>query len=169
VEVGVKVASVGKLDRMKVTVYVDEPELGRVREGMPVTVTWDAKPGKEWKGTVEKVPTEITSIGTRQVGEVVCNIDNPDRELLPGTNINAALTSRVVENALAVPKEALRRENGQTGVLGLERERLVWRPAQTGISSITRSQVTGALKEGDLVLLPTDRPLKAGDKVKPAP
>jgi multidrug efflux pump subunit AcrA (membrane-fusion protein) len=135
---------------------------------MPVTVTWDAKAGKEWKGSVEKVPTEITSIGTRQVGEVVCNVDNPDRELLPGTNINAAIRSREVENALAVPKEALRRENGQTGVLVLEGDHLVWRPVQTGISSITRSQVTGALKEGDMVLLPTERPLKSGDKVKPA-
>jgi multidrug resistance efflux pump len=29
------VANVGKLDRMRVTVYVDEPELGRVQAGMP--------------------------------------------------------------------------------------------------------------------------------------
>ena len=78
------VGLVGNLDKVKVTVYVDEPDLGRVAVGMPVTITWDAMPGRQWKGTVDKFPTQVVALGTRQVGEVGCIIDNPDRDLLPG-------------------------------------------------------------------------------------
>ena len=162
------VAHIGKLDRMKVLVYVDEPELGRVRAGMPVVITWDARPGKQWTGSLEKVPTEVAALGTRQVGEVVCLVDNPGQELLPGTNINASIRSQVVENALTIPKETLRRENGQPGVLLLESDHVVWRPVKLGASSITRIQVTEGLREGDRVALPTERPLKSGDKVQAA-
>ncbi len=143
---GDAVASVGKLDRMRVLVYVDEPELGRVRAGMPVVITWDARSGKQWTGTVDKVPTEIITLGTRQVGEVVCMVDNPGQELLPGTNVNAAIRSQVVENALTIPKETLRRENDQSGVLLLEGDHLTWRPVKLGASSVTRIQVLEGLK-----------------------
>src|SRR5206468_1143470 len=54
-----EVARVGKLDRVRVTVFVDEPELGRVSKGMPVTISWDAVPGRSWKGEVETVPLQV--------------------------------------------------------------------------------------------------------------
>ena len=161
------VGTVGRLDRLRVIVYVDEPELGRVAPGMPVTITWDARPGKSWTGVVDQVPTQIVSVGTRQVGEVVCVIDNTDRELLPGTNINAEIRSGTVSQAISIPREVLRRENNQNGVLVLEGDRLAWRPVTLGISSTTRAQVTQGLQAGDAVALPTDAPLRAGDRVQP--
>lgn len=162
------VGRVGRLDQVRVIVYVDEPELGRVRENMPVTITWDARPGETWQGTVERVPTQITALGTRQVGEVVCQIENRNRALLPGTNINAEIRSAVVSNVPSIPREALRRENNQTGVFVLQGDRVAWRPVTLGVSSITRTQVSTGLTEQDAVALPTDRPLKAGDAVTPA-
>ena len=48
------VANVGQAGRLRVRVYVDEPELGRVAVGQPVTITWDALPGQSWPGKVEK-------------------------------------------------------------------------------------------------------------------
>src|SRR5262249_51259050 len=47
---GDSVASIGRLDRVHVNVFVDEPDLGRVRRGMPVSITWDALPGRTWTG-----------------------------------------------------------------------------------------------------------------------
>ena len=91
IEPGAPVAKVGKLDRVRVAVYVDEPELGRVAKGMPVTISWDALPGRTWKGEVESVPLQVVPLGTRQVGEVVCVIENSDRSLIPGTNVNAEI------------------------------------------------------------------------------
>jgi HlyD family secretion protein len=162
------VANVGKLDQVRVTLYVDEPDLGRIEKGMPVTITWTALPGRQWKGVVDKLPTEVVPLGSRQVGEVGCIIDNPDRDLLPGTNVDAEIRSRVVPNALTIPKEALRRESDVTGVYMLgSGARLAWKPIKIGVSSYTKTQVVEGLADGDAVLLPTDKPLKVGLKVQP--
>jgi multidrug efflux pump subunit AcrA (membrane-fusion protein) len=161
------VGSIGRLNQLRVIVYVDEPDLGRVAKAMPVTISWDALPGRQWKGTVEKLPTQIVPLGTRQVGEVICVIENPDLTLVPGTNVNAEIRSQVVENALAIPKESIRRQGTESGVLKLQGERVVWHPLKLGTASVNRAQVTEGLSEGDFVAMPVDRPLKANDAVRP--
>jgi HlyD family secretion protein len=156
---------VGRTEKVRVRVYVDEPELGRVAAGMPVKITWDALPGRSWKGTVERMPDQIAALGTRQVGEVVCVIDNPDGELLPGANVNAEIRSRVAENALTIPREALRRQSNVPGVLLLQGDKVVWRKVTLGVSAVTRVQVLEGLAEGDSVLLPSELTLDDGAPV----
>ena len=167
VDAGDLIANVGRLDRLRVRVYVDEPELGRVANGQPVTITWDALPGVSWSGAVDKLPTEIVPLGTRQVGEVLCAIENPNGKLSPGSNVIAEIRTGVAPNALTIPKECIRREATQSGVFQLNGDQVVWRKVELGASSATRSQVTAGLKEGDWVALPVERPLKDGDRIKP--
>lgn len=161
------IARVGKLDRVRVTVYVDEPDLGKVHGGEPVVITWDALPGHQWKGKVDRLPTQIVPLGTRQVGEVGCIIENPNRDLLPNANINADIQATVVENALVIPKEAIRRQGAETGVLLLQGDRVVWRKVSLGVSSYTKSQVLAGLKEGDAAAMPSDKPIQNGSRVRP--
>lgn len=162
------VGAVGRLNQVRVTLYVDEPELGRVSTGLPVKITWDALPGRSWTGSVEKVPTQVVPLGTRQVGEVTSIIDNNGGQLLPGTNVNAELRTQVVQNALTIPRESLRRENNQTGVYLLGPEnRIAWHVVSLGASSVARAQIMSGVGEGDSVALPTDRPLHVGDIVTP--
>ncbi|MEO8050586.1 MAG: efflux RND transporter periplasmic adaptor subunit [Acidobacteriota bacterium] len=160
------VASIGQLDKVRVKVFVDEPDLGRVARGKPVAITWDAMPGRQWKGVVDKTPTQIVALGTRQVGEVLCVIANPDHDLLPGTNVNVDITAEEASNALTIPKEAVRRELGQAGVFTLAGNTLVWKKITLGISNTTRTQVEG-LSENDAVALPSEKPLKDGMIVTP--
>jgi HlyD family secretion protein len=164
---GDPVASIGKLDRVNVTVYVDERDLGRVKRGMPVTITWDALPKREWKGAVNKLPGQIIALGSRQVGEVVCLIENPHRELIPGTNVNAEILSESVDGVLTIPKEALRRDPKQkTGVFVLNGDHLAWRGVTVGVSNIARIEVQG-LQESDAVALISEKTLKDGMQVNP--
>jgi HlyD family secretion protein len=162
------VALVGRLERVRALIYVDEPELGRVEEGKSVTITWDAKPGREWKGVVEKMPTQVAPLGNRQVGEVQCRVENPDSDLLPGANITASIRVAAIEDAVALPKIALRKENGESGVYLLRGDKIVWRAIKTGIASAADSQVASGLAVGDWVALPPqDRSLKADMVVTP--
>jgi len=68
---------------VRVWLYVDEPLLGRVAPGQPVTITWEALPGRQWCGAVEKMPADIRPLGSRQVGDVVSVIDNPGASCYP--------------------------------------------------------------------------------------
>jgi RND family efflux transporter, MFP subunit len=167
VNAGDLIASVGRLDKLRVRVYVDEPELGRVIKGQPVTITWDALPGVSWSGVVDKVPSEIVPLGSRQVGEVLCAIDNTNGKLVPGTNVDAQLRTAAAPGALTVPKEAIRRIGSDPGVFLLSGGQVAWRKVTIGLNSATRSQVVSGLSEGDSVALTTEQPLKEGDRVKP--
>jgi RND family efflux transporter MFP subunit len=164
---GDEIATIGQLDRVRVRVYVDEPELGRVAVGQLVAITWSAQPGKHWNGTVEKGATGIIALGTRQVGEVLCTIDNPGHELVPGTNVDVEIRTTVVENALTIPRETLRREASGLGVYVLDGDAIRWRAVQTGASSITRVAIAQGLREGDAIALPTEEVLKDGERVIP--
>jgi HlyD family secretion protein len=164
---GELIGRVGRLDRVRVTVYVDEPDLGRVHIGEPVVITWDAMPGHQWKGTVDKFPTQVVKLDTRQVGEVGCVIENPDRDLLPNANITAEIQATTAGNALVVPKEVIRRLGAETGVFLLQNDRVVWRKVSLGVASYTKTQVLSGLNEGDAVALPSEKVLKDGLRVEP--
>jgi HlyD family secretion protein len=163
---GDQVAKIGKLDRVRVTVYVDEPDVGKVHIGETVGITWDALAGHQWKGVVDRLPTQVNPLGTRQVGEVGCVVENPDRDLLPNANINADIQAAVVPGALVLPKEVFRRQGSDTGVFLLQDDRVVWRKVSLGVSSYTKSQVLSGLSEGDAVALPTEKAIKSGSRVE---
>jgi HlyD family secretion protein len=162
------VANVGHMDRLRVRVYVDEPELGRVAVAQPVTITWDALPGRQWHGEVEKKPVAVEALGSRQVGEVVCSIANEGRALIPGTNVNAEIRTAVVENAVVIPKETLRHDAQGDYVLALKAGAVERRAVKQGASSITMVQILEGLGDADAVALPSDTPLKDGDRVTAA-
>jgi HlyD family secretion protein len=164
---GDAVATIGRLDRVKVTVYVDERDLGRVKRGMPVRITWDGLPGQDWKCVVDKLEEQVVAKGSRQVGEVECVIENPGRELVPGFNVNVEIRAESVDAALTIPKEALRNENGQEGVYRLNGTTLQWRAVKLGIDNTTRAQITDGLADGDAVALITDKTLTDGMPVTP--
>lgn len=166
---GALVANVGQTDTLKVIVYVDEPELGRVAKGMPVTISWDALEGKTWKGVVEKTPTQIVPLGTRQVGEVEVKVDNPGGELTPGANVNASIETKEITNAILVPKEAIRSVNNEEGVYLILNETLEFRKVKLGARNVVSAVVLDGIREGDLVALGPEANLKPGLKVQVAP
>jgi HlyD family secretion protein len=165
-ELGALVAMIGNFDQMRVRVYVDEPDLGRVALNMPVEITWQAHPGQKWLGRVTQTPTEVIALQTRQVGVVTCIIDNPNHDLLPGTNIDANIISKVVRDAITIPKQALQTTAQATGVWKLVGgDRIAWQPVVAGVSNITDVEIKSGLQPGDRVVLPSDATLTNGMRV----
>ena len=165
VNAGDLIANVGRMDQLIVRVFVDEPELGRVEIGQPVTITWDALPGRQWTGRVERKPVTVQPMGSRQVGEVLVSIDNQGGALIPGTNVNAEIRTAVVENALVVPKETLRHDAQGDYTYVLKDGAIERRAVKKGVSSITQTQVVEGLADADAVALPSDIAVKPGDRV----
>jgi multidrug efflux pump subunit AcrA (membrane-fusion protein) len=95
-------------------------------------------------------------------------IENPGRELIPGTNVDAEIRTAVVEGALVIPRETMRHDASGDYVLALKGDTVERRAVKPGASSITQVQVAEGLSESDAVALPSDAPLKSGDRVAPA-
>lgn len=167
VEPGTAVAKVGNLETMRLKVYVDEPDLGRMSTGMKIKVSWDAIPDESWQATVERVPPQVTAMGTRMVGEVIARMPNPGMKIPTGSNLNAEIQAERVEAALTIPKESLRRKDSRIGVLVAENGTLRWRDVRIGISSLASVQVIDGLKEGDAVVAGSDPQFVEGMRATP--
>lgn len=170
VNTGDLLVQVADLHKVRVRAFVDEPEIGRLRPGQLVEVTWDALPGRVWKGTVETLPTTVVQHGTRTVGEVTCVINNEDLKLLPNTNVSVAVVTARQENALTVPREAIHQDEQGQYVFQVVNGELKRRNVTTSVSNLTRVEVTGGLEDNAQLALGAlnMQSLKGGMAVKPA-
>lgn len=172
VNAGEDLVSVADLNRMRVTAYFDEPEVGGLANGQSVTIFWDALPDKVWHGHVSQIPTTIISYGTRNVGECLVTVDDADGTLQPNANVRIQVTTAEHRHALAVPRDSLHFEGSQPYVFRVVGDTLVQTPVKVagGIMNNTWAEITGGLSEKDVVArnAANNRELKSGLKVKPA-
>jgi HlyD family secretion protein len=168
VPAGDMLVEVADLHRVRVRAFVDEPEIGRLQKGQAVEVTWDALPGRSWKGTVEDLPTNVVQHGTRMVGEVTCVLDNSDLKLLPNTNVAVSIIQARHDNALTVPREAVRQDSDGKYVFQVVNGKLMRRKVETSISNLTRVEITSGLPNDAVLALGAVnmQPLRDGTPVK---
>jgi HlyD family secretion protein len=169
VPAGDPLVQVADLNRMEIKAYFDEPEIGLLKPGQPVSIAWAAKPGQLWHGHIVQAPTRIEAYGTtRNVGESLISVDDAKGDLLPNTNVTVTVTEARRNDVLSLPREALHTENGADFVYKIVNNRLVRTPIQVGLTNLTRFEILGGLNEGDLVALgaTTEADLSNGLRVK---
>ncbi len=169
VHVGSPLAEMADLHKVRVRVFIDEPELGALEANQPVKITWDALPSKTWVGKTEIIPKQVVPHGTRSVGELLCAVNNDKLELLPNINVNVRINSRERIGVLSVPRGAVAAEGGRRYVfvvkqnqLGVGKSTLEKREIHVGIADATSYEVVSGLKEDDLVALPGEVDLRDG-------
>jgi HlyD family secretion protein len=153
VQQGDRLLQMADLSKMQVRAYFDEPEIGKLSVGQPITIEWDARPNTLWHGHVSRVPSTIITYGTRNVGEVLVSIEDADGALLPATNVRITVTVANESNALNIPREALHTEAGQDYVYRVERGVLHRVVVRIGNLNLTQVEIQSGLKEGDEVAL----------------
>lgn len=174
VHVGDLLAEMADLHQVRVRAFIDEPDLGALEEGEPVNITWDALPNRTWVGKTENVPKQVVPYGaSRNVGELLCAVNNDKLELLPKINVNVRINSKQRSNVLAVPRGAVASEGGHRYVfvvvpkqLGVGKSTLEKREIQVGIADATSFEVVSGLHEGEVIALPGDADLHDGETVQ---
>lgn len=151
VDAGHLLLQIADLSHERVRAYFDEPDLGRLALGQQISIKWDAKPGQEWHGHIERLPVTVVSYTTRTVGEVLVQIDDPDAGLLPDTNVTVTVTISSEPDVLSVPREALHFENGKPYVYKVVGDSLQRASVTTGSFNLMREAILSGLKEGDWV------------------
>lgn len=167
VQTGQVLAEMADLRKVRVRAFVDEPDLGGLAVGQDVEVTWDGKPGKVWTGKTEQLPKQVVARGMRNVGDVLCSIDNSARDLLPNTNVDVKILVREQNNVLAVPRAAVNEEGNQHYVFLVQGDRVERRNIRVGIASSSMYQVVSGLSSGDVVAEPVEQTLRTGMKIRP--
>jgi HlyD family secretion protein len=165
VQTGTLLLQMADLSKMQVLGYFDEPEIGKLRVGQPITIEWDARPGRVWQGHVERVPSTIITYGTRNVGEVLIAIDDADETLLPNTNVRVTVTTANEGNALNIPREALHTERGTSFVYRVVDGTIHRTDVTVGNLNLTQVEILKGLNVGDVVALGSTNGQPIGDRV----
>jgi HlyD family secretion protein len=141
------------------TLYVDldvsEIDINQVAPGQQVTLTFDAIRGKEYNGEV----VEVGLIGTEIQGVVTfvvtIELTDADADIRPGMTSAVDIVVSRTDEALLVPNQAIRTNEGMQVVFILDSSgKLTPVAIKLGASSSTLSEVLGGdLKEGDRIVI----------------
>jgi Cu(I)/Ag(I) efflux system membrane fusion protein len=144
--------SIGVLADVWVEAEVFERQAPLVAVGLPVTMTLDYLPGREWQGVVDYVYPSLDE-KTRTL-RVRLRFDNPDRLLRPNMFAQVLIHVEPVERALVVPREAVIRTGRQDRVvLALGQGRFRSRVVSLGRVDDQYVEIRGGLDEGDMVVV----------------
>ncbi len=153
VQAGDKLLQMANLKQIQVRAYFDEPEIGKLAIGKPVTIIWEAKPGRVWHGHITRTPTTVVTYGTRNVGEALISVDDSDEVLLPNTNVTITVTLLDVPDALIVPREALHVDDSGDYVFQVVNGRLRRIPVKIGNINLTQVQIVSGIADNTIVAL----------------
>ena len=96
------------LTKMRVYAKTDESDVGQIHAGEPATFTVDAFPNQTFRGTVEQVRMNPTTVQNVVTYDTVIAFDNPQQKLFPGMTAYVTIPVAQAENVIEVPNAALR-------------------------------------------------------------
>jgi HlyD family secretion protein len=102
------------------------------------------------------------------VGETTCVVDNKDFKLLPNINVGVTIVTAKHSDALTVPREAIRQDNGKSYVFQVVNDELQRHEVATSIFNLTEVEVTNGVSEHAVLALNSinSKPLHNGLAVK---
>jgi HlyD family secretion protein len=156
---GTVLMTMADMDRLTFRGTVDEIDVGRLEEGMPVTISVGALPGVEVIGTLTRISLKARTEEMATVFPVEIAIEPEDGiRLRAGFSANADILLEERREVLIIPERVVTFEGESAWVEvpgpGATRER---RSIRTGLSDAVFVEVLEGLEEGEAVL---EKPLR---------
>lgn len=139
----------------RIEVSVDEIDVARLSEILPVEITVDALPEAFLTGSVERIGPAATVAQGAVSYPVIISIDATDAPLRAGMSATAVIMVEELEDQLMIPNWVIRVDEttGQPFVYRQTQDGLQRVNVELGIRYEGYSQVLGGLEEGDVVVL----------------
>jgi HlyD family secretion protein len=96
------------LRKMQVSTYVDEADIGQIRQAQKARFTVDAYGSRKFIGSVTQIRKMGKSVQNVVTYEVIISADNPDLSLMPGMTADVEIILVRKPDVLAVANAALR-------------------------------------------------------------
>ena len=144
------------IDRMTVRTKVAEADVLKVQVGQAASFTTLAGLAQPLQGHVRVIQPVPERSGNASFYNVLFEVDNPGRVLLPQMTVRVLIESGSVEAAPTIPSIALgeRRDDGRFEVFTWTADSGITRQwVRMGLQNATRAQVLEGLQAGEQVLL----------------
>lgn len=141
------------LNRLQVHAYVDEVDIGKVRQGQEATFAVDAFPARDFAGRVAAIyPTATIQDNVVKYIVALDIADDSIKSLRPEMTANVRITLEP-RSVLAIPARAIRRDGGRNVVTVRGADGDTVRPVRIGWRDGSWIEIVDGLKAGELVLL----------------
>ena len=154
-------AVISDLSALTFDMLIDELDIPNVQVGQKVEITVDALPGRTFTGYVDKININGNTANGVTNYPVTVMVEDPDPDLLPGMNVSAEIIIERREHVLTIPLAAVQRGDkvqvipasaiSEEGLIDTTQAEEV--TVELGANNSSYVEVTGGLKEGDLVLV----------------
>ncbi|MBU0702376.1 MAG: efflux RND transporter periplasmic adaptor subunit, partial [Chloroflexi bacterium] len=138
----------------RLTISVDEMDVGRLAVGQIVQVTLDALPDAEISGAVERIAPAATLEGGIVYYEVVVGLEPADVAIRADMTANATIVVEELPDVLTIPTWIVRVDSstGQTYVNRQVGENVERVDVELGVRYEGIAQVLNGLSEGDVIV-----------------
>jgi HlyD family secretion protein len=139
---------------VRVDVTVDETDVAKLSVGKSASMTFDALPGRPFRGTVSSVSPSGTLSQGVVTYPVSLSIDTRNQVLPSGLTASATIVIDEKNDVVVVPLRAVRRQgrDQMVEVVG-EDGKSVSRPVKTGVQNDQFVEITDGLQEGDQIMV----------------
>lgn len=161
---GQVVATVVRVDPLRVELSIPEQDVSRITAGQSMAFRVDAYPDRSFTGTVRFISPSLRTDQRALVVEAV--VANPDALLKPGLFATAEIAEPETRTSLLVPRAALREVGNTRRAFVVRGTRLEDRILALGQTVGDRVVVTSGLARGEVLALPGAAPLAEGTEVK---
>lgn len=143
---GTVLLKMADLTLVQVRTLVDETDIGKIKVGLPATVTVQAYPNRPFEGEVFKIEPQAVTEQNLTMFPVLVRIRNRDDLLRPGMNADVEIHIGERTGVLAVPNAALRTQRdvaSAAALVGLAPDAVQQQLAQTRPADSTRRASLG--------------------------
>ena len=162
---GTVITTLDDTTTIKVDFSVPDINVAELREGQTMLATTTAYPGRKFQGRVTSVDTRIDA--TTRAVSVRALVPNRDGALKPGMFLTVEL-AKEQRKALVVPEEALVPEQARQFVYVMTGGKVAKREVRLGRRQPGSVEVSGAVAEGDRVVIEGTLKLRDGAAVQEA-
>lgn len=163
VNANTQIATLQRIDELKIDFAVPEKYSGRIKVGSPITFTV-AGGLKEYSGRIHAVDPRIDS-GTRTLlVRAIC--PNRDSSLLPGAFTIVQMQLAQLSNAMFIPAEAVIPGLDEKNVFVIKNGLAERRAVETGLRTATQVHILSGLQAGDLVITSGLQQMRANQAVE---
>ena len=152
-----QIAEIPDLSVMEAEVFVLEADAGGLETGKPASVVIEAQPGITHPARIRRVDAvakpRFRGSPVQYFGVVLELTGEAEVTLKPGQRVRATLILHDVEDALVVPRQAVKLEAGESRVFVRDGAEFEPRRVATGASSLGLVVVTEGLAEGEEIAL----------------
>jgi membrane fusion protein (multidrug efflux system) len=162
---GVPIVALATMSPLRIYAYVPQSLSPFIKDGDPAIITVSEFPSRQFSGTITRHPDALDQNTRTMLVEV--DLPNQDRSLYPGMYADMRMTAHVTAGNITVPDDALVFRDNKVYLPVVRNDHLNLVEVTLGHDNGYTVEITGNVREGELVAINVGEAARDGEPVQP--